>query len=167
MLDQRKKKKRDKSMPWHTDLIEQQKNKRKPKISDSQSPTTARPSHTSSAARSGRAGESAAAFASSVQAPVPAPAMKQPPQSKNPNVFNLANKRDHNPDRGTVFSDFMHPSEIGRSFLHRFYANSRRRSSDFSFVCQGVDTLPMSPDQSNFLQRGKSIRNNMREHVLI
>lgn len=154
----KKGKERDKSMPWHTDLIEQQKNSRKPKISDSQSPMTARPSHTSSAARSGRTGESAAAFASSVQAPVPAPAMKQPPQSKNPNVFNIANKQGYDPDHGTVFSDFMHPSEIGKSFLHRFHANSKkRRSSDFSFACQGVDTPPISPGPSNFIRRGKSI----------
>ena len=148
-------KERDKSTPWHIDLIEQ-KNKRKPKISDSQSPMTARPSHTG--AWSGRAGGSTAAFASSVQAPVPAPAMKQPFKSKkNPNVFNLANRRGYDPDRGTVFSDFMHPSEIGKSFLHRFHANSKRRGSDFSFACQGVDTPPISPGPSSFLQRGKSI----------
>lgn len=153
----KKEKERDKSMPWDIDMIEQQKNKRKPKISDLQSSMTARPSHTSSAARSGRTGGSAAALASSVQAPVPAPAMKQPPQSKNPNVFNLANKQDYDPDRGTVFSDFMHPSEIGKSFLHRFHANSRRRSSDFSFACQGVDTPPISPGPSSFTQRGESM----------
>ena len=153
----KKEKERDKSMPRHTDLIERQKNKRKPKIPDSQSPMTARSSHTSSTVQSGRAGESAAAFASSVQAPVPAPAMKQPPQSKNPNVFNLANKQDYDPDRGTVFSDFMHPSEIGKSFLHRFHANPKRRSSDFSFACQGVDTPPISPGLSSFTQRGKSM----------
>lgn len=153
----KKEKEKDKSMPWHTDLVEQQKNKRKPKISDSQSPMTARPSHTSSAARSGRTGGSAAAFASSVQAPVPAPAMKQPPQSKNPKVFSLANKQDYDPDRGTVFSDFMHPSEIGKSFLHVFHANSKRRSSDFSFACQGVDASSISPSPSNFIRRGKSM----------
>lgn len=153
----KKGKERDKSMPWHTDLVERRKNKRKPKISDSQSPVTARPSHTSSAARSGRTGGSAAASASSVQAPVPAPAMKQPPQSKNSNVFSLANKQDYDPHRGTVFSDFMHPSEIGKSFLQVFRANSKRRSSDFSFACQGVDTPPISPGPSNFIRRGKSM----------
>ena len=147
----KKGKERDKSMPWDIDLVEQ-KNKRKLKISDSQSPL-----HTGSAARSGRAGESAAAFGSSVQAPVPEPAMKQPPQSKSPNIFNLAHKQGYNPDRGTVFSDFMHPSEIGKSFLHRFHANSKRRSSDFSFACQGVDTPPISPGSSNFIRRGKSM----------
>lgn len=159
-----KEKGRDKSTPWHIDLIEQ-KNKRKLKISDSQSPMTARPSHTSSAARSGRAGGSAAAFASSVQAPVPAPAMKQPSKSKNPNVFNLANKQGYDPDCGTVFSDFMHPSEIGKSFLHHFRANSKRRSSDFSFACQGVDSLPMSPGLSSFLQRGKLIGKKQYERT--
>ena len=148
----KKGKERDKSMPWDIDPVEQKKNKRKLKISDSQSPL-----HTRSAARSGRAGESAAAFGSSVQAPVPESAMKQPPQSKSPNVFNIAHKQDYNPDRGTVFSDFMHLSEISKSFLHRFHTNSKRRSSDFSFACQGVDTPPISPGSSNFIRRGKSM----------
>ncbi|OCL04881.1 hypothetical protein AOQ84DRAFT_367114 [Glonium stellatum] len=135
-----KEKETGKRKPWHGDLMEQQKNKRKPKLEDPQSPIATRPSPVNAATkpspvdaatRSGRAGGSAVKFAPSVQPPAPVPAMKRPPQpTRNLAVFNLANKQGYDPDRGTVFSDFMHPSELG------------------------VDTPPTSPVQNEFSQQG-------------
>ncbi|OCK83907.1 hypothetical protein K432DRAFT_379048, partial [Lepidopterella palustris CBS 459.81] len=157
-----------KEWPWRTILTEQQKRKMKAKISSPEPLMAIKPGSVNIAAESGGVGGQNAAVSLPVKngvvisshKPLPAPRTEKEPAKKRPKVFNLRDKRGYSPDRLTTFTDFLNPPQIDKSFLnHHGNAEVRkRRSSDFSFPCQGVEEkMREAPEvPSRILKPGKS-----------